>query len=85
MESHVAINFEEDFQGFCRKFEQRLKQTNERDSLTAVQIHSVVAAGEIGLLNYSRSMERTKSRAIMMPLLLMSSSNCICRPTVTER
>lgn len=46
MESHVAINFEEDFQGFCRKFEQRLKQTNERDGLTAVQIHSVVAAGE---------------------------------------
>ncbi|MDT3624454.1 hypothetical protein [Cronobacter malonaticus] len=46
MESHVAINFEEDFQSFCRKFEQRLKQTNERDGLTAVQIHSAVAAGE---------------------------------------
>lgn len=46
MKCHVAINYEEDFQAFCRDFEQKLKQTNELDGLTEVEIRSVIAAGE---------------------------------------
>lgn len=46
MKCHVAINYEEDFQAFCRDFKQKLKKTNERDGLSEAEIRSVIAVGE---------------------------------------